>query len=318
MGKASSSKKVARAAGLGGSRSYGSRPAWGYYFAIVVLVLLGVAGVYNSREYLDNQVNSNGSGQPSVHMATPWFEGYAVDICGKLQPSIRTTKDPYGITTDQPGIISIDPANKSVAGKNATLGKFASAVGMTLNAGELELPGGRLYLNDQTCEGKEGHVYVMAWTDPSEPPQDGVLQTKHARIDVSKGWEDTCDPDCDSGVLLENDQLVTIAFLPAPPKHTSLSVLQPSQSVIAALTKTVANGGTTTTAAPVTTPVTVKTTTAKSAKLPGSKTTTAKTTPAKTTTVTTAKTTTAKTTTAKTTTAKTTPAKTKKAATAKK
>ena len=66
MGKASSSKKVARAAGLGGSRAYGSRPPWGYYFAVFALVLLGLVGVYNSREYRDNRITRRGPGQPGV------------------------------------------------------------------------------------------------------------------------------------------------------------------------------------------------------------------------------------------------------------
>ena len=55
---------------------------------------------------------------------------------------VKTNKDPYGITTKGDGIIYISPTVKSAAGQNATLGKFASSVGMTLNAAEMQLPGG--------------------------------------------------------------------------------------------------------------------------------------------------------------------------------
>jgi hypothetical protein len=48
----------------------------------MALIVLGVIGVYNSREYRDSKVAAAGSGQPSVKMATPWFEGYAIDACG--------------------------------------------------------------------------------------------------------------------------------------------------------------------------------------------------------------------------------------------
>ena len=249
MGKASSSKKVARAAGLGGSRAYGTATPWGYYFAVAALVLLGIVGVFNSREFLDAKINKGGNVPPTVNMATPWFEGYAVDACGKLLPPIKTTKDPYGITTKTAGIIYIDPKVKSAAGTNATLGKFANSVGMTLNAGEVELPGGHLYVDGQSCEGKPGHVYVMTWSNPSAPQSDGILQNKKDTKQGS-GYEDTCNPDCDSGVLLENDQLVTIAFLPAPAKHKTLSVLQPGPAVIAKITNLISTGGTTTTSAP--------------------------------------------------------------------
>ncbi len=111
-------------------------------------------------------------------MATPWFEGYAIDACGKLLPPIKTNKDPYGITTHGDGVIYINPTTKSAAGKNATLGKFASAVGMLLNASELEVPGGRLYQTGDTCEGKPGEVFVETWGSPAEPVQDGYLQTQ--------------------------------------------------------------------------------------------------------------------------------------------
>ena len=287
MGKASSSKKVARAAGLGGSRAYGSRPPWGYYFAVLALVLLGVLGVYNSREYRDSKIANAGTGQPAVKMATPWFEGYAVEICGKLLPPIKTTKNPFGITTHGDGVIYINPTTKSAAGKNATLGKFASAVGMLLNASEIEVPGGRLYQAGDTCEGKPGNVYVMTWASPQEPVQDGFLQTKQGS---TGGREDTCNPDCESGVRLEKDQLVTIAFLPAPPKHKTPTILQPPQAVVSKLTALVSTGGvTTTTAAPVapttsTTAAHTGTTPARTGTTPS--TTTASTTAAKTTTTT--------------------------------
>jgi len=268
MGKASSAKKVARAAGLGGSRAYGSRPPWAYYFAILVLVVLGIVGIYNSREYQNAKIDSQGNVAPKVGVSPPWYEGFAVDACGKLLPPIKTNKDPYGITTSGNGVIEIAPTVKSAAGHNATLGKFASSIGMTLNAAEFQVPGGKLYLAGDKCEGKPGRVYVMTWSSPQAPQSDGVLQSKD-KINLATGYEDTCSPDCDSGVLLENDQLMTLAFLPAPPKHKALVVLQPPQSVISEVTKLVASAATTTTTpAPPTTPVTAKTAkpTAKTAK----------------------------------------------------
>jgi hypothetical protein len=261
MGKASSSKKVARAAGLGGSRAYGTRPPWGYYLGVLALVLLGVIGVYNSREYRDSKIAAAGGGHPSVNMATPWFEGYVVDACGKLLPPIKTNKNPYGITTHGDGVIYTNPTTKSAAGSNATVGKFASAVGMLLNASELEVPGGRLYQAGDTCEGKPGEIFVETWGSPAEPVQDGYLQTKKGS---TGGREDTCNPDCESGVRLENDQLVTIAFLPAPAKHKTPDILQPPAAVIAKVTQLVSSGGVTTTTAPAAIPTT-STTTAKTA-----------------------------------------------------
>jgi hypothetical protein len=249
MGKASSAKKVARAAGMGGSRAYGARPPYMYYFAVVVLVLLGVIGVWNSREYANNKVNQQGNGAPKVGQSPPWYEGFAVDVCGKLLPPIKTDRDPYGITTNGEGIITISPTVKSAAGHNATLGKFATSIGLLLNASELQVPGGKLYQAGDTCEGKSGSVYVMVWTSPQAPQSDGILQTKKVAN------MDTCNPDCNSGVLLKNNELVTVAFLPTAKKGETPDVLQPPPSVISKLTSLVASAATTTvpTTAPVTT-----------------------------------------------------------------
>lgn len=272
MGKASSSKKVARAAGLGGSRSYGSRPAYAYYLGIAVLAILGVVGVWNATQYRDNKINAAGANAPTVGQSPPWYMGYAVDACGKLLDYVPTTKDPYGITTKEPGIISISPTVKSAAGHNATLGKFASSIGMTLNAAQLQLPGGHLYQDGQTCEGKPGHVYVMTWSSPQEPASDGVLQTK-------KSATNTCNPDCNSGVLLKNNTLVTMAFLPAPAGGGTPSVLQPSASVISKLSSTIAaaaNTTTTSSATGATAPTTTTTTSATTGTTAPTTTTTAK------------------------------------------
>jgi hypothetical protein len=261
MAKASSSRKVARAAGLGGGRAYAKRPAWGYYFGVLVLLVLGVVGVYNSREYRDAQINKQGNVAPLVNQKPPWYEGYTIDECGKILAPIKTNKDPYGITTKD-GVISVSPKVKAAAGTNATLGKFASSIGMQFNAGEIETPGGRLWQDGATCEGKPGHVYVMTWASPSELPQNGVLQNAKGKptsagVPNAQGLEDTCDPDCDSGVLLENDQLVTIAFVPAPKKGTTLVLPKPSAAIVNALNSQLGSSGTTTTTAAAVVPTTV-------------------------------------------------------------
>ena len=278
MGKASSAKKVARAAGLGGSRAYGSRPPWGYYFAVFALVVLGVVGVYNSREYRQAKEASPAKIEPTRNMAAPWLEGYGVYVCGKFLPPIKTNKDPYGITTHGDGLIYINPNTLQASGHNATLFKFASSIGMTLNAAEIEEPGGKAYTAGDSCEGKPGNVYVMTWSNFTEPQSDGTLQNKKAIDNLNPHVrEDTCNPDCDSGVLLEDKQLVTIAFLPAPGKGKTPYIPQPPASVIAHLQSLESTGGTTTTAAPTTTTAkSATTTTAKGASSKGATTTTSK------------------------------------------
>jgi hypothetical protein len=233
MGKASSSKKVARAAGTGGGRTSGGRTPWSYYGVIAVVVVLGILGTYASRQHRNSQIAGAGNVAPTVG-GTAWNEAFAVYECGKFVPNIKTTKDPVGLTTQGDGIIRIHPFVKSAAGKNATLGKFASSIGMRLNAAELQIPGGHLYHDGDSCEGKPGHVYVKQFAYAGDPV--GVLQNT--------------DP---SRVLLADQQMLTIAFVPTSAKST---IPAPPASVQTALKAVAASSSSTATTTPVISPTT--------------------------------------------------------------
>jgi hypothetical protein len=263
MGKASSSKKVARAAGIGGGRAHRRQTPWTYFGIIALIVILGVAGTVSSRQRRSDQINNAGTTAPTV--GTVWQEGYAVYVCGKFLPAISTkAPDPQGITTRTAGIINIDPTVKSVAGKNATLGKFTGAVGMKLNAAELQVPGGHLYLDDSTCEGKPGHVYIKQFA--------GVTDTVGDLYNGAKNQLPKLDP---VDVPLVNDDLLTIAFVPAaaataipPPPSSVVNALESLEAAAQSSTSTTAPaaGTSTATTSPVTTPTTAKATSPTTAK----------------------------------------------------
>lgn len=226
MGRASSNKKVARAAGTGGGRTAGGRIAWGYYGVIVVVVVLGVVGTLVSRNSYQNRQKSPSSAPPTI--GTTWNEAYAVDICGKIQPNITVPNDPAGIRTQADGIIHINPKTKAVAGKNATLGAFANAVGMNLNAGELQLPGGALHRSGDSCNGKKSRVYVKQFPF----------------VGATSGTVENTDP---RNVRLADQAMVTIAFAP---DGQAASIPAPPKSVQDALTKLAAPSSSTSTTAP--------------------------------------------------------------------
>lgn len=268
MGKASSSKKVARAAGIGGGRVRRRQTPWAYYGIIILIVVLGVVTTVASRQRRDSQINNAGNSAPAI--GTTWHEGYAVYECGKFVPAISTkAPDPEGITTRTAGVITIAPTVKAAAGKNAVLGKFASAVGMKLNAAALQVPGGHLYTDGNTCDGKPGHVYVKQFAGPTD--------TVGQLFNGGKGQLPKLNP---TQVPLKDNYLLTIAFVPS---SEATSIPAPPASVISAVqtfmaqeqsssTSTPSNAGTTpppapaTTVAPATTtPTTTKPTTATTA-----------------------------------------------------
>lgn len=210
MGRASSSKKVSRAAGIGGGRTArGSRPL-GWYAAIVMVVALGVAGIYSSRQERREELAAGADSSPPIVNKDHWHAAVGFFLCGELAPDITDETDPKGIHTHGDGLIHIHPFVRSAAGRNATLGVFADAVRLTLTDDEIKLPGGKSFEAGKTkCDGKAGIVQVKI--------NDGEVVTENVR-----------------SIKLNDQDLVTIAFAPKgaellpPPSAANLSRLDPS------------------------------------------------------------------------------------------
>jgi hypothetical protein len=255
MGKASSSKKVARAAGTGGGRTNRGRTPWMYYGIILLAVVLGTAAVVASRSHRLSSIAAAGKVTPPVANSDHWHMAYGIDLCGKMEPFIASTNNPDGIHSKNDGVIYIEPTNDSAAGKNAVLGKFSSAVHMTLNAGEIKVPGGHDYHDGDPCQGHPGRVQVQVFSS----------------IGDQKGQLARTDP---QSVPLSPDQgMLTMAFLPRGatiPRPTAAAIanLQKIITASAASTTTTTAPGSSTTsssaparAATTTTPATTTTTT---------------------------------------------------------
>ena len=250
MGKASSNKKVARAASTSGGRTAGGRTPWAYYLAILAIVVLGMALVYISRSNHLKVANDVGPTPPAVGV-DHWHEAYAFYTCtsateGKVVPSFPYQVDAAGIRTAGDGVIDIHPYEKSAAGKNAVLGVFTAALHVTLNAGQLSIPsfsgyGGHDFHDSDSCGGKPGHVEV--YTFASSTTTVGTLWTKDPRL-----------------VPLANDAMVVVAFMPTgavvppPPAANINAMLHPTDVPSATATTTTVPGATTTTVPTTTVP----------------------------------------------------------------
>jgi hypothetical protein len=229
MGKASSSKKVARAAGTSGGRTSRGRTPWVYYLTILAVVVAGTAITYTSRHHRLQVINAGGTSTPPL-VGDTWNTGYAVYTCtgsdkGKFERFITDHNNPKGIWTPTEGVIQVSPKDNSVAGKNATLDKFTSAVHMTLNAGELKMPGGHDYRDGDDCGGKPGRVQVQVFSSPSD----------------TRGVTSTQDPPL---VRFQDNIMLTIAFMPKgatippPPKQPAIDNLNMATAKAAAATST--------------------------------------------------------------------------------
>ncbi|HEX2698809.1 MAG TPA: hypothetical protein VHM89_01220 [Acidimicrobiales bacterium] len=163
MGKASSNKKVARAASTGGGRTArGARP-WGWYGAMAIVVLLGslvIVTSRNERQAASNPLKSEKPRPPSLpgqkqFAGDHWHAAYGIYVCGQFLPPIQSDQDPRGIHTHGDGVVHIHPFTKAASGRNATFGVFAETVGLKVSASHVQVPGGENYKNGGTCPDKK-------------------------------------------------------------------------------------------------------------------------------------------------------------------
>jgi hypothetical protein len=189
MGKASSSKKVARAASTGGGRTARGRTPWLWYTSMFGVVVLGTLLIVISR----SNVNQAAAEPPTVK--DHWHTAYAINICGTVQPNLPQPAKLIGIHTHTDGLIHVEPQNTLDTGKGATLGRFVSGEpGFKLTKTSIQYPGQKRYTNGDKCpDGKPGKVVAKVWD----------------KID-SKGSIVAGDP---NNILIKNDRLLTLGFV---------------------------------------------------------------------------------------------------------
>ncbi|HEX5367179.1 MAG TPA: hypothetical protein VFW63_11035 [Acidimicrobiales bacterium] len=159
MGKASSSKKVARVARAGG-RSAAARqrnllfPGVVGGITLLGVVLVGVAA--NDRKSED---------EVRPRLNDHWHAAVGIDVCGELQPDTPEFESETGIHTHGDGVIHIHPYTAGGAGENATLGTYLDGAGIELSDDELRVGDKSWKEGDDTCDGKDAELIVAQWRD---------------------------------------------------------------------------------------------------------------------------------------------------------
>jgi hypothetical protein len=158
MGKASSAKKVSRAARTGGRVSSGQPRSLLFPSVLVLVVVLGVSLVVYARNDRNSHANK-GTPQLGDHI----HEAIAFNVCGDFLDNIPTFESRIGIHTHGDGVMHIHPFSQLGVGANATIGRFLKDA---KSEGKLDVS-----LNDTTLKYlgetyKEGKTKCKGVTDP--------------------------------------------------------------------------------------------------------------------------------------------------------
>ncbi len=143
---------------------------FGVALAVVGAVLL-VAFARSSREA--------GGSIPPRYGVDHWDSAYGIYVCGTFIPPLVDIGEERGIHTHADGVIHIHPRTPDLAGENATLGRFAEQVGLTLGDALLGLPNGRTYRDGDNCGGSPGTVRVARWSDATRTAGEPEVTTEN-------------------------------------------------------------------------------------------------------------------------------------------
>jgi hypothetical protein len=190
MGKASSAKKVARAARTGGGRTRRGTTSWVWPGLMAAVVVLGTAGIVYSRDQRQPD-NTRPIAAVAGKAGDHWHAAIGFYVCGSFVPDLPEGDDPLGIHGHGDGVVHIHPFGASSSGKRAILGIYFDTVGASVSATKLELPAQDTKRNGDKCENGPGTIQTKVWdtraaTDPgrivegnpsSIRPQDGELIT---------------------------------------------------------------------------------------------------------------------------------------------
>jgi hypothetical protein len=170
MGKASSAKKVARAARAGGVKR-SNRPRLTFPLAVVAVIVLGAGTAAYARQQHESLVNSDV--RPILN-SDHWHAAYGFYVCDKFLPAykdldgktdvmgIHSHADQTGTAGD--GIIHEHPFKATAAGEHAQLSVWAPMVGIKFFNDGWQLPDGTEYRNGSAkCGDAPAKVAVYRW-----------------------------------------------------------------------------------------------------------------------------------------------------------
>lgn len=196
MGKASSAKKVARAARAGGSRRPGQRRPIGFPLVVVLVCVVGVTLVLYAR----NQRQANAAPRAGEDH---WHAAYTIAECDEFEPALSgATQDRLGIHTHDDGLIHVEPLLDGAAGVNARLQLFVDYAGVTLSDDTASFPDGTTWDEATSeCDGAPAQIVIARWIDA----QDAADGEKPNEV-VTENFDD---------IRFKNDrEAYTIALVP--------------------------------------------------------------------------------------------------------
>ena len=159
MGKASSSKKVARAAKAAGRPGAGR--SWGWPALIGGLCVLGLVLIVISRGKTEDAA--------APKLGDHWHAAYGIYSCDTFLPPLRdVVVDETGLHTHDDGLMHMHPFGTSYTGDGANIGNFGLTVDLEVSDDSFSAGGVERENGDECDDGEEGTVQLKVWDSPDD------------------------------------------------------------------------------------------------------------------------------------------------------
>jgi len=210
MGKASSQKKVARAAGIGGGRTNRGKAPVLWYSSLLVILVAGIGLTAFSRDERLTELNSPQSKEEPRANDSHWHVALGVRVCDRWLDPVTDQADPKGIHGHGDGIIHVHPFVASAAGRRATLERYSEAVKGELAPNRFAWPEGEGKKkvereSGEKCGEQEAEVMAFYNGEPHAGDPGEILLTDRGKLVlafVPKGttYDKIGDPPSTSGL----------------------------------------------------------------------------------------------------------------------
>jgi hypothetical protein len=168
MGKASSSKKVARAARAAGRPGTGR--SFGWPLLIGAVVVLGLVLVVVSRGKTEDTV--------PPELGDHWHAAYGIYDCDAfIAPLTDIKQDETGLHTHGDGLMHMHPFGTKYTGKGANLRNWGETTGLLLTDHSVKAAGIDRTDGDSCGDAGKGKVQLMTWDSPDD--DEGTLITEN-------------------------------------------------------------------------------------------------------------------------------------------
>jgi hypothetical protein len=182
MGKASSSKKVARAARAAASSRPGERRNLGFPLVVAAIVVFGIGLVVFARS------TREASAAPRV--GQHWHSSYDVYVCDDYDAGpVLDETDPVGIHSHSDGLIHVHPFTSIAAGDNARLSIWFESFSGSITDESITLDQGRTYTEGEDCNGEPTVLHVLRYDADDLSARPEVITEDLADVQFLKNRE---------------------------------------------------------------------------------------------------------------------------------